>query len=354
MYDACHRGASAVVDVRHRAGDGSRGRDASEYGREDVGDALSHQFLVGVVMVSDDPVGHRGREQRLDGAQHGDGDGGRHQLFDAFPIQVGHVHARKFGFDEEAVADGFHLRGDAVLFQHIDTGCHDDDGQERAGNLAGELGREGDDGHASHAHACGPQVKAAEMPRVGYPLFDEVGRHFADGQPEKVFHLGGEDGHGDAAGEAHHDGVGDVFDDGAQVEHAEENQEHAGQDGGHEQARFAVLLDDAIDDNDERACRPADLHPAAAEERHGQPGDDGCDDTFFGSHARGDAKGDGQREGHDAHYDAGHDVCGQFLFAVTFQVKEQLRLEFEFCHDIKVLCLCPFLLAGCKDSLFVP
>ena len=55
MHDARHRRTSAVVDVRHRAGDGSRGRDTAEDGREQVGDTLTDQFLVGVMLVADEP-----------------------------------------------------------------------------------------------------------------------------------------------------------------------------------------------------------------------------------------------------------------------------------------------------------
>ena len=46
MDDAGNGGASAVVDIRHGAGDGSRSGNASEDGRHDVGDALSYQLCV--------------------------------------------------------------------------------------------------------------------------------------------------------------------------------------------------------------------------------------------------------------------------------------------------------------------
>ena len=181
MHDSGHGGASPVIDIRHGTGDGTGGRDTAEDGGEDVGDALSHQFLIRVVMVADDTVGHGGREQRFDGPQYGDGDGRSHQLFDAFPIQFGYVHARKFGFNHKAVADGFHLRRYAVLFQQIDSHGHYDDGNERTRNLVGQFGREGDNGHADYTHDGGPYVQAAEVADVHDPFFYKIGRHVVDG-----------------------------------------------------------------------------------------------------------------------------------------------------------------------------
>ena len=46
------------------------------------------------------------------------------------------------------------------------------------------------------------------------PFLYKIGRHVVDGQSEKVFDLRRENGHGNSAGKANHDGIGDVFDDG--------------------------------------------------------------------------------------------------------------------------------------------
>ena len=66
------------------------------------------------------------------------------------------------------------------------------------------------------------------------------------------------------------------------MEYAQQNQEHTGHDGSHEQARFAVLLDDTIDDDDKSTRRAADLHTAPAEQGHGQSGNDGVMMPFSG------------------------------------------------------------------------
>ena len=159
----------------------------------------------------------------------------------------------------------------------------------------------------------------------------------SNGQSEQVFDLRRENGHGDSAGEAYHDGIGDVFDDGTQMEYAQQNQEHAGHDGGHKQACFAVLLYDAVDDDDKSTRRSADLHTASAKQGHGQSGDDGRDDALFGCHPRSDTESDGQRQGHDADDEPGHDVGRQLFLVVTSQVEKQFRLEFEFTHNLIIL-----------------
>ena len=52
--------AATVVDVGHRAGYGSRGRYAAEDWRHEIGHTLRYEFLVAVVAVADDTVGHCG------------------------------------------------------------------------------------------------------------------------------------------------------------------------------------------------------------------------------------------------------------------------------------------------------
>ncbi len=82
MDDACYGGTSAVVDVGHGAGDGARHGNAAEEGDDDVGGALCDEFRIGVVAVAGDAVGYGRREQRFDGAEHGDGEGRRQQAPD--------------------------------------------------------------------------------------------------------------------------------------------------------------------------------------------------------------------------------------------------------------------------------
>ena len=176
------------------------------------------------------------------------------------------------------------------------------------------------------------------MAEVEHPFADEVARHrlASELQPEDVCHLRGEDGDGDAARKAHDDGVGNEFDDGAQLERAQQDEDDARHQRGGDEARFAILLDDAVDDDDERARRSAYLHPAASQQRDEETGDDGRHDAFFGRDARRDAEGDGQRQGYDAHDDARHEVGGELLLVVALQCVEQLGSEFKRFHCLPV------------------
>ena len=61
---------------------------------------------------------------------------------------------------------------------------------------------------------------------------------------------------------------------GAQAGRAQDDEHDAGHHRAHEQAVDAVGRDDAGDDDDEGAGRPADLEPRAAERRDEEAGDD--------------------------------------------------------------------------------
>jgi CHAD domain-containing protein len=88
------RGAGAHVG--HGARDGAGGRDAAEQRRDEVGDALRHQLLVGVVSRElGHVVGHARAQQRLDRPQQRDRHGGNHQLLGTGPAEVGQGQARQ-------------------------------------------------------------------------------------------------------------------------------------------------------------------------------------------------------------------------------------------------------------------
>ena len=72
--------ARAGADVGRGARDRARGRNAAEERRDDVGDALRHQLLVGIVAVVDLRVGHARGQQRFDGAEQRDRDRRRDQV----------------------------------------------------------------------------------------------------------------------------------------------------------------------------------------------------------------------------------------------------------------------------------
>ena len=225
---------------------------------------------------------------------------------------------------------------------------HDDDGIERTRNLVEH--RHAAHGHRSAhderdarhgSHQIAPRQRGAVLP-VAHQLAHEVARRLerhhqglavavVDGnalrvechllEAEHVAQLCGENRHGDARREADDDGIRDELDDRAEAEHAHQHEQHAGQQRGHRETRDAILRarHDAVNDDDERARRPAYLHTAAAEQRDDEAGHDGRDDALLGRHAAGDAEGDGKRQRHDTHDDAGQHILPQLLAAVVLK-----------------------------------
>ena len=326
MDDARNGSTAAVVDVGHGAGDGSRGGDTAEEGCADVGDALADELLVRVVAVARYAVGHGGREEALDGAEHSDGHGRGEEELHLLPCDVGHGEGRNLRLDVGVeVANGLDAADAGKLFEQIYGERHHHDGNERAGYLFRHLRGEGDDGNAEEAYEHRGPVDGVEMGEVDTPFGDEVGRHAADLKAEEVLDLRGEDGDGDTAGETHHDGIGDELDDGAEAEHAKQDKKDTRQHGGYHQAGEAKLLDDAVDDDDESAGGAANLYARAAEGGDDEARHDGGDDALLGRYAGGDTKRDGEGKGYDAHDETGHEVGHEFLFAVATQVLQEAR-----------------------------
>ena len=218
--------------------------------------------------------------------------------------------------DAETVADGLDGGHAGIVLEQQDHNGYHDDGDERTGNLLVEPGHQRDNQYAQNARQRAPQVDGGNVLEVGYPLLDEVGRHRVHAHAQQVLDLCGENGDGNTAGEPHHDGIGYVLDDGAQPEHAQQDEEHARHERGNGKPLHAILLDDAIDDDDESTRRTAYLNLRPTEGGNHESGNDGRDDALFGRHARGNAERNGQRKRHDADDDTGHEVGHERRFVV--------------------------------------
>ncbi len=99
-------------------------------------------------------------------------------------------------------------------------------------------------------------------------------------------------------------------------EQSEEHQEetcHQGSDG---QSLESILLDNAIDDDDECSCRSTNLHFASTEDGDDETCYNGGDDTLLGCHARSDTECDGQRQGYDTNDDTCHEVRHECFLVV--------------------------------------
>jgi hypothetical protein len=94
------------------------------------------------------------------------------------------------------------------------------------------------------------------------------------------------------------------------------------------EAGVAVRLHDAVDEHDEGARRPADLHAAAAEDGDQEARDDRGVEALLGLDSRRDAEGDRERQRHHADDHAGHDVARELRRSVSLaQHRHELRLE---------------------------
>ncbi len=80
MNNADQAGLPARFDAHAGAGNGGRGRHAAEERNEHVADALPNQLLIGLQPDARHIGGHRPAQQRLDGAQRGNGQRGGNEL----------------------------------------------------------------------------------------------------------------------------------------------------------------------------------------------------------------------------------------------------------------------------------
>ena len=333
VHDAGHRRDGAGAHVGHGARDVAGGWYAAEQRRHEVGHALCHQFLVGVVTLEvAHVVGHARAQQRLDGAQQRNGDGGNREVARALPAQRRQVQRgqarRKF---TKTRTDGLHRQLEPPRHQRQRGQCHDGRRQP-AGQayraLPQNRGRQPLAGreqarpqsqaqHAQAAQGKGPRVETVAVLRQRGHLGDEVTGHLGDVKTHEVAQLRQCNQHCDAVRETDDDGHRDVPDQHAQLEQPEQEHQHPGHRRRQQQVGEAVAFDDAEDDDDEGTGRPADLHLRAAERRDQEAGNDGGDQALLGFHARCDAESQRQRQRHDAHRDAGAQVSKEALAVVA-------------------------------------
>ena len=322
VHNTGDRRFPAIVDVRHRAGDGSGYGDTAEEGDYDIRRTLGNQFGIGIMLVARNTICHSRREQGFDGAQDGYRKGrGEKEVYHL------HIKLNRRGLghgclDGKAVADGFDAGEVEIRPPHIDCHRHHNDSHQRTGHPLRKLRGQDNDDDAQQSDSRREPVDRRESPDVGNPFRDEIRRHLVHRQPEEVFDLRRENRQGDSAREADDDGVGDKLDDRPQLQRAHDDQQDARHDRRDGQSLEPEVLDDAIYNNNKGSRRPSDLDGAAAEQRNHESADDGGNQTLFGTHARGDTECNGQRQGDDAHDDARHQVCHEFFFGISLQRRE--------------------------------
>gem|GEM_PF-4073336 len=289
VHHACHGAGGAAFHICDGAGNRAGGGHAAEKGRDEVGDALRHQLLIGVVAVVNHAVGHARAQQRFDGAQQRQRDGGHEHVARRAPAEIRQREGgQRRRYAAKAGADGFHRQ---IKSGHRRRGQRQrHDGAGHAGELAAK-GQDGaDDGHArrfepaaavlpkhddgqrSRRHCQRPAVESVQMRPQRADDAEKVARHLGDAQAQKVLDLRQRHQHRDAVGKADDDGHRDEAHQRAQPQQPHQEQKNARHGRGDDEVAHAVALHDAIDDDDERPRRSANLHPAAAQRRRrGQP-----------------------------------------------------------------------------------
>ena len=344
MHHARHGGSRARLDVRHRTRDRARRGNAAEEGHDEVGDALAHQFLIGVVAVVRHRVGDAGAQKTFNRAEHGDREHRPEEHLRRFPFEVGN---REGG---QGLRNAAELRADRLdgKVEDRDEGCrkdeHDDGARQmRDPALPGRtahrvaLGPELHEEEARERDAERPEVHRVDVGRDRAHLTEEVSGHLLDAKPQEVLHLLQADHDGDAVGEADHDRDRNELDEAPELEETHEKEDHARAHGGDHQVAQTVLCDQAVDDDDEGARGAADLHAAAAEKRNQKARDDGRVDARFGRNARGDAEGHGKRQRHHADREAGRDVAAQHVGVVAAKRLQKYGREVRQGHVVEKL-----------------
>ncbi|MNS93428.1 hypothetical protein D3C72_1276040 [compost metagenome] len=306
MHHAGQRAVAAIADIGGGAGDGAGGGKPAEQRRQDIGDALPHQLLVGIVPGAGHAVGHHRGQQRFDRAQHGDGEGRPCQLQHACQRDV---RQRGHGQPARQAAKGGADGGDAVKAEQR---------LHRGGNQQRHQ-RPGDAPQPAHARRAHYQRQAAQRQRGGgrVPLrqrLQQVPEFFVEmlagdrRQTEEIAPLADKDDHADASREADDHRRGNEPDHAAQPRQPHRQQDQPSHQGGDLQAVDAMARGHGGQHHDKRAGGPRDLQPAAAEQRHRQPGDDGRVQPLLGLGARGDRERHRQRQRHHPDDHARHDV----------------------------------------------
>lgn len=161
-------------------------------------------------------------------------------------------------------------------------------------------------------------------------LLYEIRRYLRHLQPEEILDLPGKDDQRDAGREANGNGVRDVLDNGTEPHHPHYNEEEAGKQGRHGEPVVPVLLDNAVNDDDEGASRPTDLHAASTEYRNQETCDNGGVKPLFGFYTGRDGEGDSERERHDANDHAGDSIAEELPGGIAF-AENCYELGLELC-----------------------
>ena len=232
----------------------------------DIGDALRHQLAIGAMTASGHAVGHHRRQQRFDRAEQREGD------------RVGQ-HGGRLRERERRQAPATAVRAEcrrsacrwfrpAATARHVATAA-----STTAIRMPGQDGRQRRRpammAMLTIATATADGLTVCRPPRRAPRVSARIRPAPSPGSviPNEIPELAGEDDDGDAGGEADRHRIGNELDVGAEPQEARGDQEHARHQRRQDHAVDAVTLDGRRHQHDEGAGGPADLEPAAAEQR---------------------------------------------------------------------------------------
>ena len=246
---ARHRGHRSAANAGRGAGNRAGGRQPSEEWRQDIGDALRHQFHIRIVLIAAHAVGDHRRHQRLNRSQQGHRDGGGNQRPHRGVFEHRHVETGKARRDApEARPDGLDRQ-----MQQVDGNRGRDQGHDVAGNPRQKANRQHDQQQRGAGQQGGGQRNGVRTPQHHPHAPHKIPGNRPGVQSEKVFDLGAGNEDGDAVGKAHDHRAGNELDRRAQAGGSQHHEQAAGHDGAHQQAIEAIARQNAGDDHDKRA-----------------------------------------------------------------------------------------------------
>ena len=149
-----------------------------------------------------------------------------------------------------------------------------------------------------------------------------------DLETKQVLELAHQNDRRDAGRETDRHRIGNELDVAAQPQEADQRHDRAGHHRREHEAIVSVPLHHRGDEHDEGARRAADLHAAAAEQRHKETADDGRVKPALGADARGDRDRHRQRQRHDGDRQAGQRIRAQVSEPIALaEDRDELRRE---------------------------
>ncbi len=315
-----NRGNCTVTDIGSSTGNSASSRNTAKHGRKKVSHTLTEKFGIGAMLGRSHTVGNHCRKQGFNGTENSDSQSRLEHFTHHGQANVREVRSGETGRNVILHTDGHNavtIHGIVPAKNLHDDGSNDNS-NEGARNLSGNLGPQNADSQSDNTNDDGVDVDGIEGRGIKLDLADSVCRVLSQElQAKEVGNLTQGDNHGDTCSKAHSHRIRNELDDGAELCKAKDNQDDTGQESCGSQAIVTILAHDAIDDHDEGASGAANLEARTTQQADGKASDDGSVKTLFRTHTGSDSEGNCQRQCQDAHDYTGHQVAYEILLGIT-------------------------------------